>query len=263
MTEGTKSSKSEGGVHFFMDLLAENRVSLSRYGLIDVSGKGFKDLRFIKTQPKMKTLNISNTSVSSLESLEKQPNLKKLDASKTQISSFAGMSNLSTVTWLDLSGTPISQSDNFELKCSILCGAQLSVLNRKEIPMETRRLAADFPPITKKLIESGYEVTPTIPDADELRELCGTYNITNVAKSDLQRPKITSFSADDGFRRKDEFMRKDESGSEEEEYNKNDDEALIVDIGNTLRNIGIETGNDKEKTVKAVKCLVDALEQIR
>lgn len=157
--------------------LALQRRSLSLSGSIDFSGKSVFNLSPIGEQPKLQTLNLSNTLIESLESLPLQPNLHELIADDTNLNTFSGFTRLNKVQKLSLVNTPLSEKENFRISCLVTIGPKLCTINDEPITPRERKIASQYPIIAKYLIEAGWPIVIPCPSNEELLKASKKYRV--------------------------------------------------------------------------------------
>ena len=148
------------------------RPSLSRAGLLNLSGLDITSLAEIGTQKYLKILNISNTNLESLDTLPSQPNLQQIIADDTQMSSFIGIMRHPKLRSVSFLNTPIAEDDHkFRLTLLVLVGQMLSVINGVPVSPKERIEASKYPLIARYLIETNWEIQEPVPTTEEFREL--------------------------------------------------------------------------------------------
>lgn len=148
------------------------RPSLSRAGLLNLSGLDITSLAEIGTQKYLKILNISNTNLESLDTLPSQPNLQQIIADDTQMNSFIGIMRHPKLRSVSFLNTPIAEDDHkFRLTLLVLVGQMLSVINGVPVSPRERIEASKYPLISRYLIETNWEIQEPVPTTEEFREL--------------------------------------------------------------------------------------------
>lgn len=152
--------------------LSIQRPSLSRNGLLNLSGLAITSLAEMGTQKYLKILNISNTNLDSLETLPAQPNLQQIIADNTQIDSFVGLMRHPKLKSVSFLNTPIAEDDHkFRLTLLVLVGQMLSVINGVPVSAKERIEASKYPLITRYLIENNWEIEEPVPSTEDFRKL--------------------------------------------------------------------------------------------
>lgn len=152
--------------------LSIQRPSLSRNGLLNLSGLDITSLEKMGTQKNLKILNISNTNLESLETLPTQPNLCQIIADDTQINSYAGLMRHPKLRSISFLRTPIAEDDHkFRLAILVLVGQMLSVINGTAVTAKERIEAAKYPLIARYLIETDWEIQEPVPSTEDFRKL--------------------------------------------------------------------------------------------
>ncbi|OHS93702.1 hypothetical protein TRFO_40023 [Tritrichomonas foetus] len=157
--------------------LSIQRTSLSREGLLNLSDLRIDSLKDLGTQKYLKTLNISETDIASLESLPPQPNLQQIVCDNTDIDSFVGLSRHPKLKSVSFLHTPLSERENFRLSCLVIVGQMLSVINGVPVTQRERIQAAEYPVISRYLLEAGWDIQVPVPSIDDFRELAMDFRL--------------------------------------------------------------------------------------
>lgn len=152
--------------------LSIQRPSLTRIGLLNLSGLDITSLAELGTQKYLKILNISHTSLESLETLPSQPNMQQIIADDTQICSYVGLMRHPKLKSVSFLNTPIAEDDHkFRLTMLVLVGQMLSVINGVPVSAKERIEASKYPLIARNLIEANWEIQEPVPSAEDFRKL--------------------------------------------------------------------------------------------
>lgn len=249
--------------------LSLQRTSLSRAGLLNLSGLAISSLADIGTQKYLKILDVSQTNLESLQSLPPQPNLQQIIADDTSINSFWGLTRHPKLKSVSFINTPLSSSDDskFRLTMLVLVGPMLSVINGVPVSPKERLAASKYPLIARFLIEANWEIEDDpIPTPDQFRKLAAEHHI-RIKGVD---PEFTNDEAQKYFIPPRQLV---PVGIQIEEYEESENEAetdrdveLQEQIYEELHNIGVTVNKGPEmpkelfNAVKSLTVLAKSLE---
>lgn len=151
------------------ELLLSNNIEVN---LFDFSSVVFQPLI-----PLVKILDISGIySISSLEGLPYLPHLHIFNASDTEISTFVNFHAIRNAARVSFRNTPISVLPYYRLSLLLICGKGLISIDGQTISPNLLTKYTQYPKITAKLINSGWNLEYPCPDIETLNEKYDTLN---------------------------------------------------------------------------------------
>lgn len=173
----TRSKRPENDRDRLAEKLRGQRPSLAKTGVLSLRDLPVASLKSLSTQPRLHTLDVSNTGLQSLESLTAQPTLAKIVADNSQLASFEGLDRHPHLVELSAIGTPLAARENFRIEALVVVGSKLSQLNGAPVKTTERELAKTFPKIVKHLLEFGWALDLSILDEGEYRQIAAQLGV--------------------------------------------------------------------------------------
>jgi hypothetical protein len=168
--------------------ISKQKVQLSRDGKLVLASK-FLDTIDIGVQKALFSLDVSKSNITSFRELKPQPNLKEIIAKDCPLSDFNGLSQQTKLTSITFDGTPIGDQKYSNIAALIVIGPKLNRINNQIVTQKEKKMATCYPPITKKLLESGWILQYPTPSVEDFKNICETFKIEYTDK-DLEIPNI-------------------------------------------------------------------------
>jgi hypothetical protein len=274
-TKTAKPVKPETDRDKLNEKLRAQRTSLVKTGFLSLKDVQVTSLTALSTQPRVQTLDISNTSFQSLVSLAPQPNLVKIIADNSQLASFQSLDRHPRLIELSAAGTPLAAREHFRIEAVIVLGQRLAVLNGSPVKASERELAKTFPKIVKYLLEYGWTLDLSTMGEAEYRQIAASLGVqvndqpfdklpSAEAKGLFAMPPVYARkSRRDEEREAKEF--KQESLGEATRKEERDEAELLGQVADVLESVGIfvDRGDGiKDELLTALQGLTDVVKTL-
>lgn len=165
--------------------LQRQRRQLSMKGVLNFSGIKTDNLSRIGNQHALVELVLNDSSITSFGTLQAQKRLKSIIADNSKVQVLSGLSIQPRLSSVSLRNTPVSKDEYFRVELLVVVGPRLSLINGSPVTPNERRMAQSYPPIARRLVESGWVLQYPPPSKYDFIYLAKQFKIENVSKDEF------------------------------------------------------------------------------